>query len=82
MWLRTGTRRGCCEHGNEPSGSVKCRESLWPTEEVFSLPNRAVLHEVSLGEKTRKASAKVRDALAEMRSACLSSYEETTCTEM
>ena len=74
--------RGCCEHGKEPSGSVKCRESLWLTEEVFSLPKRAVLHEVSFGGKTRKASAKVRATLAEMRSACLSSYEETTRIEM
>jgi hypothetical protein len=28
IWLRIGTSRGSCEHGNEPSGSVKCWEVL------------------------------------------------------
>jgi hypothetical protein len=28
IWLRTGTSGGPCEHGNEPSGSIKCREIL------------------------------------------------------
>jgi hypothetical protein len=28
IWLRTGTSGGCCEHGNEPSGSIKCWEVL------------------------------------------------------
>ena len=51
--------RGCCEHGNEPSGSVKFREILWLAEEVFSLSKMAVLHEVSFGGKTRKATAKL-----------------------
>jgi hypothetical protein len=23
-WLRIGTSGGCGEHGNEPSGSIKC----------------------------------------------------------
>jgi hypothetical protein len=27
-WLRIGTSDGCCEHGNEHSGSMKCGESL------------------------------------------------------
>jgi hypothetical protein len=26
--LRIGTSGGCCEHGNEPSGSIKCGEFL------------------------------------------------------
>jgi hypothetical protein len=26
MWLRRGT--GCCEYGDEPSGSIKCGEFL------------------------------------------------------
>jgi hypothetical protein len=68
-----GQVRGCCERGNELSGSVKCRESLWLAEEVFGLQKRAVLHEVSFGVKTIKSSANVRATLAEMRSACLSS---------
>jgi hypothetical protein len=28
MWLRIGTVAGCCGHGNEPSGSIKCVEFL------------------------------------------------------
>jgi hypothetical protein len=28
IWLRTGTVKGSCEHGNEPSGSIKCWEVL------------------------------------------------------
>jgi len=31
MWarpLRIGKREGCCEHGNEPSGSKKCSKFL------------------------------------------------------
>jgi hypothetical protein len=31
---------GCCEHGDEPSGSIRCREFLLPEasqERVFSL---------------------------------------------
>jgi hypothetical protein len=30
IWLRIGTggRAGCCECGNEPSGSIKCGEFL------------------------------------------------------
>jgi hypothetical protein len=29
MWLRIGTSAaGSCEHGDEPSGSIKCWESL------------------------------------------------------
>jgi hypothetical protein len=24
IWLRIGTSGGLCEHGNEPSGSIKC----------------------------------------------------------
>jgi hypothetical protein len=28
IWLRMGTVEGCCEHGNEPLGSIKCREIL------------------------------------------------------
>ena len=27
-WLRIGTGGGTCEYGDEPSGSVKCREFL------------------------------------------------------
>jgi len=27
-WLRIGTGGGTCECGNEPSGSIKCREFL------------------------------------------------------
>jgi hypothetical protein len=27
-WLRTGTEARTCECGNEPSGSIKCREFL------------------------------------------------------
>ena len=71
-----------CEHGNEPSGSVKCRECLWLAEEVFSLPKRAVLHEVSFGAKTRKVSAKVRAILAEVRSASVQLRGNKTCKEM
>jgi hypothetical protein len=26
VWLWTGTSEGSCEHGNEPSGSIKCLE--------------------------------------------------------
>ena len=26
IWMRTGTVAGCCEHGNEPSGSIICLE--------------------------------------------------------
>jgi hypothetical protein len=26
--LRTGTGGGCCEYGDEPSGSIKCGEFL------------------------------------------------------
>jgi hypothetical protein len=26
VWLRIGTVEGSCEHGNEPSGSIKCWE--------------------------------------------------------
>jgi hypothetical protein len=28
IWLRIGTSAGCCEYGNEPLGSIKCREFL------------------------------------------------------
>jgi hypothetical protein len=28
IWLRIGTSRGPCEHGNEPLGSTKCWEVL------------------------------------------------------
>jgi hypothetical protein len=28
MWLRIGTVEGSCEHGNEPSGSIKYWEVL------------------------------------------------------
>jgi hypothetical protein len=28
IWLRLGTRGGLLEHGNEPSGSLKCWEVL------------------------------------------------------
>jgi len=28
IWLRIGTGRGCCECGNETSGSIKCGEFL------------------------------------------------------
>jgi hypothetical protein len=28
IWLRTGPRRGCCEHGNEPSSSVRSEHFL------------------------------------------------------
>jgi hypothetical protein len=28
IWLRIGTSGGPCEHGNEPSGSIKCWEIL------------------------------------------------------
>jgi hypothetical protein len=27
-WLRIGTGTGICESGNEPSGSIKCREFI------------------------------------------------------
>jgi hypothetical protein len=26
IWKRAGTVAGCCEHGNEPPGSIKCPE--------------------------------------------------------
>jgi hypothetical protein len=28
IWLRIGTNGGSCEHGNEPTGSIKCWEVL------------------------------------------------------
>ena len=28
IWLRIGQVAGCCECGNEPSGSIKCGEFL------------------------------------------------------
>ena len=28
LWLKIGTGGGLCECGNEPSGSVKCREII------------------------------------------------------
>jgi hypothetical protein len=28
IWLRIGTGGGSCEQGNEPLGSIKCREFL------------------------------------------------------
>jgi len=28
IWLRIGTSASCCEYGNEPLGSIKCREFL------------------------------------------------------
>jgi hypothetical protein len=28
IWLRIGTVEGSCEHGNEPSGSIKCWKVL------------------------------------------------------
>jgi hypothetical protein len=28
IWLRIGTSGGYCEHGNEPSGTIKCWEVL------------------------------------------------------
>jgi hypothetical protein len=28
IWLKIGTNRGYCQHGNEPSGSIKCWEIL------------------------------------------------------
>jgi hypothetical protein len=28
IWLRIGTSGGSCEHGDEPSGSIKCWEVL------------------------------------------------------
>jgi hypothetical protein len=28
IWLRIGTNGGCCENGNEPSGSIKGGEFL------------------------------------------------------
>jgi hypothetical protein len=28
IWLRIGTVEGSCQHGNEPSGSIKCWEFL------------------------------------------------------
>jgi hypothetical protein len=28
IWLKIGTRVSCCEHGNEPLGTIKCREFL------------------------------------------------------
>jgi hypothetical protein len=28
IWLRIGTVKGSCEHGNEPLGSIKCWEVL------------------------------------------------------
>jgi hypothetical protein len=28
IWLRIGTMEGSCEHGNEPSGSIKWWEVL------------------------------------------------------
>jgi hypothetical protein len=28
IWLKTGTLAGCCEHGNETSGSLKGGEFL------------------------------------------------------
>jgi hypothetical protein len=28
IWLRIGTSEGSCEHGNVPSGSIKCWEYL------------------------------------------------------
>jgi hypothetical protein len=45
---------GCCEHGNEPSVSVKCRERLWLVE-VFILPKRTVLHEVNFGGENKES---------------------------
>jgi hypothetical protein len=28
IWLRIGPVKGSCEHGNEPTGSIKCWEVL------------------------------------------------------
>jgi hypothetical protein len=29
---------GCCEHGNEPSGSIKCWKILQTTEQLWASP--------------------------------------------
>ena len=56
-WCGSGLEqvRCCCEHVNEPWGSVKFRDSLWLAEGVFSLPKGAVLHEVSFGGKNKES---------------------------
>jgi hypothetical protein len=38
VWLRIGTMEGSCEHGNEPSGSIKCCT-------IGGFSRRAQLHE-------------------------------------
>jgi hypothetical protein len=45
IWLRIGTSGGPCEHGNEPSGSIKCLEILECATGGFS--RRAQFHGVS-----------------------------------
>jgi hypothetical protein len=34
VWLRVGT--GCCEDGNEPSGSIKFRDFFWMDEKLLA----------------------------------------------
>jgi hypothetical protein len=43
IWLKIGTSGGSCEHGNEPSGSIKCCDVLellhnWRLLEKGSVP--------------------------------------------
>jgi hypothetical protein len=44
IWLRLGTSGGLCEHGNEPSGSIK--KAIWV---IISFKRRTLIHGVSYG---------------------------------
>jgi hypothetical protein len=46
IWLRTGTGGGYCEHGNEPSGSIKGGNFL-TSWETASFSRRTLLHGLS-----------------------------------
>jgi hypothetical protein len=40
IWLRVGTSEGSYEHGNEPSGSIKCWEILEYLSDCLHLKER------------------------------------------
>jgi hypothetical protein len=43
IWLRTGMNAGSYEHGNEPSGSMKCWEILEQLDDWKLLEKDSVL---------------------------------------
>jgi len=55
---REGSVKGSCKHGNEPSGSIKCRNCLasWATP---SFSRGTQLHEIIFSETSKKVKQPV-----------------------